>query len=89
MRHRPRGRHVRPSPAGRHGGLQPRPSPARRGDLEAAARLAARQTRLSRGRTRPHAQGRQAQLVLDPGEQQSAGGPQQQRGDLSRIPQSE
>ena len=38
LRHRARGRHLLAPPAGRPGGDQPRAPPARRGDLEAAAR---------------------------------------------------
>ena len=87
LRHGAGGRHVRASPAGRHGGDQPRAPQARRGDLEAAARHHRCRDRLSRGATEPHAARRQAQRLLGAGQQQHAGGGQPQRRDLSRLSQ--
>ena len=64
LRHRSRGRHVRPSVAGRSGGKKARTPGLLGKDLEAAGRHAARQGRLSRGAAKPHAQRRQAQRLL-------------------------
>ncbi len=74
VRHGARSRHVRPSPAGRHGGDQSQAPRARRGNLEAAARHHPRRAGLPRGAAEPDAQGRQAQRLLGDGQQQHAGG---------------
>ena len=60
----------------------------RRGNLARPARPHSGKARLSRRRTGPHAEGRQAELLLDPGEQQPAGRAEQLARDLSRLPQS-
>ena len=73
LRHRARGRHLRASSAGRHGRDQSRAPQARRGNLARPARHHSGKARLSRGRAGPDAEGRQAEFLLDPGEQQPAG----------------
>ncbi len=55
LRHGARGRHLRASPAGRHGGDQSRAPQARRGNLARAAWPHAGQARLSRRPAGPHA----------------------------------
>ena len=54
-------------------GDQSRASQACRGNLARAERHHPREARLSRGRAGPHAPGRQAQFLLDHGQQQPAG----------------
>ena len=87
LRHRARGRHLLAPPAGRHGGDQQGAPRQGRADLEAARRHHSRQARLSRGAAEPDAEGRPAQCLLGPGQQQPAGRRQRQRRDLSRLPQ--
>ena len=74
LRHRARGRHLRASSARRHGRHQSGAPQAHRGNLARPARHHSGKARLSRGRTGPDAEGRQAEFLLDPGEQQPAGG---------------
>ena len=73
LRHRPRGRHLRPPPARRPAGDEPRAPGARRGDLEAARRHRPRLDRLPRRAAEPRPQGRQDQRLLGAGEQQHPG----------------
>jgi anaerobic selenocysteine-containing dehydrogenase len=78
LRHRARGRHLRPPPAGRHGGDEPDAPRAERGDLEAARGHDLAQDRLPRGGAEPRAEGRQDQVLLDLDHQQHAGGAERQ-----------
>ena len=87
LRHRARGRHLRPSPAGRPGGDEKGPPGVFREDLEAARGHHPAQARLPRRVAEPHAQGRQAQRLLGHVQQQHAGRAQHERGDLSGLPQ--
>ena len=80
LRHRARGRHLLAPAAGRHGGDQQGAPRHRREDLEAARRHHPRQAGLSRGAAEPDAEGRAAQRLLGPGQQQPAGRGQRQRG---------
>ena len=73
LRHGARGRHLRASPAGRHGGDQSGASQACRGNLARPARHHSGEAGLSRRRAGPDAEGRQAEFLLDPGQQQPAG----------------
>jgi anaerobic selenocysteine-containing dehydrogenase len=87
LRHGARSGHLRPPPAGRHGGDQPRaPSPHRR-DLAAAGRHHPRQDRPPRRGPEPRPEGRQAQVLLDQHHQQHAGRAQRQPGDLPGLAQ--
>ena len=73
LRHRARGRHLRASSARRHGRHQSGAPQAHRGNLARPARHHSGKAGLSRGRTGPDAERRQAEFLLDPGEQQPAG----------------
>ena len=73
LRHGARSRHLLASAARRHGRDQQGASRQGGADLEAAGRHHSRQAGLSRGAAEPDAEGRAAQRLLGPGQQQSAG----------------
>lgn len=82
-----RGRHLLPPAPRRPGGDQPE-APGNRGeDLEGAGRHHPGEGRLPRRAAEPDAQGRRAQRLLDPGQQQHAGRSQRDAGSAARLAQ--